>query len=143
MDRSRFYASVRARASGVFGTSLSQGQVEKVEAVLDGIEQARVSLEQAAYILATGYHESDRYRVMEEYASGKAYEGRADLGNIFPGDGERFKGRGLVMITGRRNYADWSMRLGIDLVGRPPLAGTLKSVGVNDEEGILATVKMP
>lgn len=125
MDRSRFYAALRRRDSGVFGTSLSQPQVDRMEAILTRLDAKRIELAQAAYILGTAYHESDRFRTMEEYASGAAYEGRKTLGNTEPGDGRRFKGRGFVQITGRRNYTDWAKRLGVDLVGNPALAARL------------------
>ena len=77
---------------------------------------------QIAYILATAVHESGAGAHMEEFASGSAYEGRRSLGNTQPGDGVRFKGRGYVQVTGRRNYSDWSRRLGVDLVSNPRLA---------------------
>lgn len=77
---------------------------------------------QIAYILATAQHESFLGKWMEELASGEAYEGRLDLGNTKSGDGKRFKGRGFVQITGRRNYTDWSNRLGIDFVNNPEKA---------------------
>ena len=59
---------------------------------------------------------------MLELADGSAFEGRTDLGNTQPGDGPRFKGRGFVQITGRRNYHIWSQKLGIDLLSRPEQA---------------------
>jgi predicted chitinase len=74
---------------------------------------------QLAYILATATHESGAGKHMEEFASGRAYEGRRSLGNTQAGDGVRYKGRGYVQLTGRRNYTDWSRRLGMDLVGNP------------------------
>ena len=52
---------------------------------------------------------------MEELASGAAYEGRKDLGNAQPGDGPRFKGRGLIQLTGRVNYAAYGRSIGVDL----------------------------
>ncbi len=76
---------------------------------------------QAAFLAQMG-HESGSLRYMEELASGKAYEGRKDLGNTQPGDGARFKGRGLIQLTGRANYAAASKDLGIDFVKNPELA---------------------
>lgn len=64
-------------------------------------------------------HESDGFQTTSEYASGESYEGRKDLGNTQPGDGKRFKGRGLIQLTGRHNYEVFSKILGKPLVGYP------------------------
>lgn len=73
---------------------------------------------QAAF-LAQIAHESGSLKYTEEIASGEAYEGRVDLGNVGEGDGKRFKGRGLMQITGRANYVMLSKELKYDFVTSP------------------------
>lgn len=74
-----------------------------------------------AHFLAQVAHESDGFRTAEEYASGAKYEGRKDLGNTQPGDGRRFKGRGLIQCTGRHNYGRYSQwKYGDDRCVRNP-----------------------
>ena len=73
----------------------------------------------AAGLIAQLAHESGAFRYAEELADGRAYEGRTDLGNTQPGDGPRFKGRGLIQLTGRANYAAYSKASGVDYVARP------------------------
>lgn len=65
-----------------------------------------------AHFLAQACHETDHFRTLREYASGKAYEGRVDLGNKREGDGVRFRGRGIFQITGRANYLQLGIKLG-------------------------------
>lgn len=87
------------------------------------IETAGInSLRRQAHFLAQIAHESDGFRTTVEYASGAAYEGRRDLWNTQPGDGKRFKGRGLIQLTGRSNYAEFGKALGVDLVADPNMA---------------------
>ncbi|MFY0570491.1 peptidoglycan-binding protein [Archangium lansingense] len=78
-----------------------------------------------AAFLAQLAHESGELRYFEELASGAAYEGRKDLGNIRPGDGRRFKGRGPIQLTGRNNYRAAGNALKLDLVNHPKRAAAV------------------
>lgn len=75
---------------------------------------------QAAFIAQIA-KESGELRYTLELASGTEYEGRADLGNTQAGDGPRFKGRGLLQITGRANYDACGKALGLALIQTPSL----------------------
>lgn len=68
-----------------------------------------------AHFLAQLGHESGSFKYTEEIASGSAYEGRSDLGNTQTGDGVKFKGRGLIQLTGRTNYTNYGTSIGQDL----------------------------
>jgi putative chitinase len=93
-------------------------------ALPDCIFRASLTTElRLAHFLAQCAHESAGLATTTEYASGKAYEGRADLGNTQKGDGVGFKGRGLIQLTGRANYKAAGDALGLPLETNPTRAG--------------------
>lgn len=83
-----------------------------------------------SHFMAQLIHESGGFKYMEEIASGDAYEGRSDLGNVVAGDGRRFKGRGPIQLTGRANYRTFGRRIGIDLENHPEIAA-VPSIGLH------------
>lgn len=104
-------------------TGLAQKQAARwfphVEAAL--FEYGILQPQRIAMWLAQVGHESGGFVYTREIASGKAYEGRKDLGNTEAGDGERFRGRGLVQVTGRANYKQAGDALGVDLLQNPEM----------------------
>ena len=110
-------------------------------------------IRQAAF-LAQLAEESGELRYFQELADGSAYEGRKDLGNVRTGDGPKFKGRGPIQLTGRKNYLFASLALGIDLIAHPELVATpavgfraagwfWKSHGLNQLADAILTAPMP
>ena len=84
------------------------------QSILDGIVANHKLIEQGGidtplrlcHFMAQLAHESAHFRTAREFASGAAYEGRSDLGNIHVGDGPKYRGRGLIQTTGRANYKE-------------------------------------
>lgn len=80
------------------------------------------SIKEKAAFMAQMDHETMGFKKMTETGSGAQYNGNRVLGNFFPGDGERFKGRGYIQLTGRSNYKKYGDMVGVDLVHNPELA---------------------
>ena len=78
-----------------------------------------------AGFIAQALHETGNLRYLRELwgptPTQLRYEGRSDLGNTFPGDGFKFRGRGIFQTTGRSNYAQAAQRLNIDALAHPEL----------------------
>ena len=78
----------------------------------------------AAFIAQIG-HESGQLKYVKEIwgptAAQAKYEGRKDLGNTVAGDGSKYRGRGLIQITGRANYMACGEALGLYLIKQPEL----------------------
>jgi len=130
-DRKIFFDRVHNRP---FGGSLSQKQVEGLTAILDEAERRGTPRNKLAYILATPFHETGQEMQPIVERGDRSYFNKYNagtrigkmLGNTQPGDGFNLRGRGLVQITGRANYAKASKKIGVDFLARPDLTLEMK-----------------
>ncbi len=75
-----------------------------------------------ALFLAHAAQETYQFQAVAEYGDDAyfaRYQGRADLGNTQPGDGARYRGRGLLQLRGRAAYQRLTSAAGVDLVANP------------------------
>lgn len=111
------------RRAGSLSAALAERWYGPVEGTL--FEFGIASPARAAAFIAQVGHESGGFVHTREIwgptPAQQRYEGRADLGNTQPGDGSRFRGRGLIQITGRANYTAAAAALGIDVMRSPEL----------------------
>lgn len=118
IDRKMFFDKARANP---FGGTLTQGQVDGINAILDTWEARPdfTDLRWLAYMLATAKWETAHtMQPIEEYGRGHGHVyGIPDVQT-----GQAYYGRGYVQLTWKANYAKMAALTGADLVGDPSLA---------------------
>lgn len=151
IDRKAFYDALRK--TKLMGVKLEQSEVDSIEAILNEAEKAKWSKDWIAYGLATAFHETDHTMQPIKEKGGDAYLMRMyditspiakrrklarENGNLTPGDGIRYCGKGLPQLTWKNNYEKASKVVGIDLVANPdrmlelPIATKVMIAGMQD-----------
>lgn len=106
-------------------TNVSQSDFLAIQPYLDGaLERYNISANKNRLraFLSQVLLESGGFHYLKEIASGSEYEGRSDLGNIHAGDGVKYKGRGLIQLTGLNWYQKFTKALSLenaDFVNNP------------------------
>lgn len=136
MNRAQFYAALRSRGNSLFGTSLAQGQVDGIDALLDACQRHHITdAHHVANILAQVYREtggkmapvretfaaSDQQAINRLEAAWKA--GKLPWVTTPYWRGGWF-GRGQIQLTWKENYDKIGRAIGRDLIGHPELALT-------------------
>jgi len=92
----------KQQADFVYGNPLSDGEL--IDLIRCLIQYKINTPARIRHFLSQTAHESGGLRWLEELGDGSDYEGRTDLGNTQPGDGPKYKGAGVIQLTGRANY---------------------------------------
>jgi putative chitinase len=154
IDREKFFTEIR---HSVFPGRLTQGQVDGMSVILDTWEKSTFTDKRwLAYMFGTTYHETAAtMQPIKEYGSydyfermygpnGRRPETARRMGNVNPGDGAKYCGRGLIQNTWHDNYERGGNLVGEDLVNnpdlamRPDIAAKLMFAGMTDVEMIFA-----
>ncbi|KPF84525.1 hypothetical protein IP70_15600 [alpha proteobacterium AAP38] len=115
--KAMFLAQV-AHESGGF-SRLSESLNYAVDKLVPTFGPARISEADAARLGRTPTRPADPAAIASIVYGGEF--GRVQLGNVQPGDGWRYRGRGLIQLTGRTAYQRAGSALGLDLIGQPDL----------------------
>lgn len=113
--------------AGIAAIDLGEsGMKPQTESGWGGTSNARIRSVFGSRVSTLSDEELDRIKASDEdffnHVYGGAF-GRAQLGNTHPGDGYKYRGRGVNQLTGRGNYARYGTLLkNVDLIGNPELA---------------------
>lgn len=136
-DYGKFYDFLRSNS--MLGPTISKTEFEGCDDIIRACATAGWPVSYTAYALATAYHETAHTMLPVKELGGTAYFTRMydikgsrpakakELGNLTPGDGAKYAGRGYVQLTGKSNYAKATAKLralgiDVDLVANPDRA---------------------